>query len=74
MIAARKNYKASLSYISLAVAFNTPNIGTANMVQVGTLPAGCVVFPAVVAVTEAFNAATTNVLIVGTSADDDAYG
>lgn len=73
MQAARKNYKGSPNYIGLTVAFNTPNIGTANMVQVGTLPAGCVVFPAIIAVTEAFNAATTNVLIIGTSADDDAY-
>lgn len=71
--AARKSYQPQMDYIAISVAYNTPNIGTANMVQIGTLPSGCVLSHAIVSVTTAFNAATTNVLIVGTSSDDDAF-
>lgn len=40
--------------------------------KIGRLPKGATVLRTVVGVTTAFNAATTNVLIVGTAADDDA--
>ena len=72
-IAARKTYNPCVNFIALSIDYNTSNIGTANMVQVGTLPAGCVLLNSVVSIVTVFNAATTNVLIVGTAADDDAY-
>jgi len=40
--------------------------------KIGTLPKGAVVIGTTVGVTTAFNAGSTNVLIVGTSGDDDA--
>lgn len=42
-------------------------------VTVGVLPAGAIVVRGGVAVQTAFNAATTNVLDVGTSGDDDGF-
>lgn len=54
------------------VNFDTANIGSTNGVQFGVLPAGAVVLRTNVAVTTVFNAATTNVLVVGVAADDDA--
>lgn len=54
------------------VNFNTANIGSATGVQFGTLPAGSVVLRTTAVVTTVFNAATTNVLVVGVAADDDA--
>ena len=42
-------------------------------VKIGTIPAGAVVIGAIVDIETAFNAATTNVLIVGTESDDDHY-
>lgn len=47
--------------------------GATTVVQVGTLPAGSVVLDAGVVVTTAFNAASTNVLDIGTSLDDDGF-
>lgn len=41
-------------------------------IKMGRLPAGAVVLRTVIGVTEAFDAGTTNVLIVGTATDDDA--
>jgi hypothetical protein len=43
------------------------------VVQVGTLPIGAIVLRGGVVVTTAFNAATTNVLDIGTVADDDGF-
>lgn len=40
--------------------------------SMGKLPANAVVLRTVIGITTVFNAATTNVLIVGTSGDDDA--
>lgn len=42
-------------------------------VSLGTIPSGAIVLSTTVEVVTAFNAATTNVLVVGTAADDDAY-
>lgn len=53
-----------------AVAFDSAESGTA--VKVGSVPAGAEIIRAVCVVKTAFNAVTTNVLIVGTEDDDDA--
>jgi len=42
-------------------------------VEIGTVPAGAVVLGVLVDVETAFDAGTTNVLVVGTAADDDHY-
>lgn len=63
----------AIAYISKAVAFNTPGIATAQTVEVGHLPAGAVVTNALVVVTTAFNAATTNVLVVGTGSSNNEF-
>jgi hypothetical protein len=55
-----------------AVAYNTRSIGTAGTVPLGTLPAGAIVTHAIVKINTAFNAATTNVLTVGTATTADA--
>ena len=55
-----------------SVAYNTLGIGTTDTVKVGTLPSGAQIVSCIVRVTTAFNAATTNVLTVGTSSGSDA--
>ena len=72
-IAARKPYQPVVAYISKTIDYHTPNVSTADSVQVGTLPSGATILGCLVNVTTAFNAATTNVVIVGTAADDDLY-
>jgi hypothetical protein len=54
------------------VAFNTPGIGTADTIKIGTLPAGAQIVSCIVRLTVAFNAGTTNVLTVGTSVGSNA--
>jgi hypothetical protein len=49
------------------VAFNTLGIGTADTVKVGTLPSGAQIVELHRSRDAAFNAATTNVLTVGTA-------
>lgn len=51
--------------ITKTVSFDTLGIGSADTVKVGTLPSGSQIVSAIVRVTTAFNAATTNVLTVG---------
>lgn len=58
--------------IVATVNYNTPGIGTTDTVKVGALPAGAVILEATVQVKTAFNAASTNVLTVGTSSGSDA--
>ena len=58
--------------ITKTVAYNTLNVSTADTVKVGTLPAGAQIVSCIVRITAAFNAATTNVLTVGTSAGSNA--
>jgi hypothetical protein len=58
--------------ITRTVAYNTLGIGTADTVKVGTLPNGAQCLEMIVRVTTAFNAATTNVLTVGTASGSDA--
>jgi hypothetical protein len=71
-VAPRSPHTQQLPYFRRSVAYNTLEIGTSGKVPLGTLPAGAIVTGMLVKVTTAFNAATTNVLTVGTSADDDA--
>lgn len=59
-------------YLRKSIAYNTQGIGTDATVKVGTLPAGALVLFTLVKVTTAFNAATTNIIDVGTSGNDDA--
>jgi hypothetical protein len=58
--------------ITKTVAYNTLGIGTADTVKVGTLPSGAQILSCIVRVTTAFNATTTNVLIIGTASGSDA--
>lgn len=53
--------------VSTLVNFNDTNVGSTNGIQFATLPAGAVVLSAFAKVITAFNAATTNVLTVGTN-------
>lgn len=62
-----------IAYISKNVAFNTTGIATVQTVEVGHLPPGAVVTNALTVVTTAFNASTTNVLIVGTGASNNEF-
>ncbi len=71
-VAPRSNVTHQLNYFRAAVEFDTPSIATAGKVPLGTLPAGAIITGMLVKVSEVFNAATTNVLTVGTAADDDA--
>lgn len=47
--------------------------GVATGIQIGTIPAGSFVLPPWVNIETVFNAATTNVLTVGSAADDDGF-
>jgi len=71
-VAPRSTLTQQVPYMRASVAYNTVNIGTAGKVPLGTLPAGAIVIDMIVKITEAFNAATTNVLTVGTAADASA--
>lgn len=62
---ARQFHTQQVHYLRKTVAYNTTNI--ANGIKMGTLPAGAKVIDAVVHVTTAFNAASTNVLTAGTN-------
>ena len=72
LVAPRDTITQQLPYFRASVSFDTVNIGTSGKVPLGTLPAGAVVAYAMVKITTAFNAATTNVLTVGTTATADA--
>lgn len=61
-----------VQFITKVVNFNTLGIGTTDTVIIGALPSGAQIVTCIVRVTAAFNAATTNVLTVGTSAGSDA--
>lgn len=68
---ARSYHTQQTAFLRRSVAFNTPLIGTAGKVPLGTLPTGAIITGVLVKVTTAFNAATTNVLTVGTSGTAD---
>jgi len=54
-----------------AITFDQSGIGTG--VPIGCVPKGATILRAACAVTEVFDAGTTNVLVLGTSADDDGF-
>lgn len=63
---ARNDYSQDVQTIRFKVNFNDAGIATGNAKQ--TIPAGALILGTDVFVTTAFNAATTNVLSVGTEA------
>jgi len=70
--AVRHPEDTGIGYLRRTVNFDTPGDGT-NGVPIGGLEAGCVPLHCHVTIETAFNAATTNVLVVGTTADDDGF-
>ncbi len=70
-VTARQNATQEVHYIRADIAFNTVASGT--QVSMGAaVPANAQILYTAVAVQTVFNAASTNVLIVGTAADPDA--
>lgn len=69
-IPARNNGEQTIAYLRKKVSFLD---GATTVVQVGTIPTGGIVLRGGVVVTTAFNAASTNVLDIGTVADDDGF-
>lgn len=69
---ARQYHTQQVHYLRRTIAYNTPNVGTSDVVQVGTLPSGAKITGVDVWIDTAFNAATTNVLTVGTSSGSNA--
>lgn len=67
---ARRYHTQQTHYLRKTVTYNEVASGT--QVLMGTLPKGALVLATSVAIKTAFNAGTTNVLIVGTAGDDDA--
>lgn len=63
---ARQYHQQVVHFIRKTVNYNDTNIGTG--VQIGTLPAGAQITDIGINVTTAFNAATTNNLLLGTAA------
>jgi len=69
---ARNDGSQNVHFIGKDIVYNTVGIGTSDTVKVGRIPAGSFLVQALVRITTAFNAATTNVLTVGTSSGSDA--
>ncbi len=72
-VSARESYLQNVCYIAKAVAYNTTGISAAGTFLVGVIPAGSMITAHTTVITEVFNAATTNVLTLGTAADDDMF-
>ena len=68
---ARQSYLNHVSYLTKDISFDTTDIGSGVPLE-GSLPAGAHVIATFVNITEVFNA-TTDVLVVGTAADDDFF-
>lgn len=68
---ARSSGDQTINYLRAPFTFAVGNTG---IVQVGTIPAGCVVLRAYVVVQTVFNPGTTNTMKIGTIASDVAYG
>jgi hypothetical protein len=64
---ARNSGDQTINYLRAPVTFL---IGNTGIVQVGTVPAGCVILRAFFVVTTAFNAGTNNFLKVGVVGSD----
>jgi hypothetical protein len=60
-----------LHFIRRGISYNTPLISTDDTILVGVLPAGAVIYDAIVKVSTAFDAGTTNYINVGIAGDDD---
>lgn len=71
-VAPRSNVTHQINYFRAAVNFDTYQIDTAGKVPLGTLPAGAIVTGCIIKIVTAFNAATTNVLSIGTASDASA--
>ena len=67
---ARSSGDQTVNYLRAPITFL---IGTAGIVKVGTLPAGCVVSRCYVALSVVFNFGTNNLIKVGTAAADTTY-
>lgn len=63
----------ALAYISKSFAYNTTGIDTDQTVVVGQLPEGARIFDCVVVTTTAFDAASTNVISIGTGSSTNEY-
>lgn len=70
LVAPRQIHTQQEHYLRAAVAYNSLEVGTAGKFPLGTLPAGAIITGILATVSVAFNAATTNVLTVGTAASD----
>ncbi len=70
MANAREYHTRQTHFIRYDHTFDAAASGTA--IKIGAIPKNAVVLRTVVSVQTAYNAGTTNVLIVGTSGDDDA--
>ena len=68
---ARQTGFQTVGYLRAPITFA---VGYTGVVQVGTLPAGCVVLRSYVVVKTAFNAGSTNTLKIGTVASDASFG
>jgi hypothetical protein len=68
---ARQYEMQVLHFLRRQISFDTYLIGTDDTVKVGTLPAGAVIYDAIVKVSTAFNAGTNNYINVGIVGDDD---
>lgn len=66
---AREYQTHQVHYLAANITFSD----NGSVIRLGTIPAGAIVLRGGVAVTTAFNAGTTNVLDIGTLADDDGF-
>jgi len=67
---ARSSGDQTVNYLRAPIAFT---LGYTGVQQVGTLPAGCVVLRAFIAVSTAFNNGSTNTMSIGTVAAATGY-
>ena len=71
-VPARTVYPGGVGAIKLDITYATPGIASGVSLD-GALPDGAHALAAYVNITEVFNATSSNVLVVGTSANDDAF-
>ena len=69
-IPARNDGSQNIHYLRKKILYTD---GVAAVIQVGTIPTGAIVLRGGVVIKTAFNAGSTNVLDIGTSADDDGF-
>ncbi|MDQ0303806.1 hypothetical protein [Ancylobacter polymorphus] len=60
-----------VGHIRRTISFNTSGVGTGNGIAIGALEAGAIPIRAYAVIQTAFDAGSTNVLILGTTDDDD---